>query len=101
VSADTLVTVFGIVLTTAVALAAFVTATRANRVQAQSAVLAVDAQAYERARDSYEAALRVAHGELAGLRAEMVTVRGELAATRVSNEQLQQAVRELRAQLAG
>lgn len=76
------------VLAAAMTLIAFVSASRANRSQANAAVVAVDAEAYTRAREIYE-------GAMGTLRVEVESMRGEIGRLRESNMDLQGQVKEL------
>jgi uncharacterized protein with FMN-binding domain len=62
-------------LTAVVAVAAYLSASRANREQAKAAIVAVDAGAYTRAREIYEGALGTLRVEVEGMRMEIVRLR--------------------------
>ena len=96
---DTLVTVFGIAITAVIALAAFLSASRANRATASAAATAVDAGAYDRAREIYESALGTLRGELDGCRREVAETRVQIVALRTDNEQLLAELRSVSAEL--
>lgn len=66
------------VLTVVVGLGSFLAATHANRLQARSAQMAVDAGAYARAKEIYEGALGELRLELESMRAEIIRLRAEI-----------------------
>jgi predicted RNase H-like nuclease (RuvC/YqgF family) len=80
-------------LTVAVTVAAFLSAKRANEEQSKSERIAVDAAAYQRAKEIYEGALDALHTEVNGLRTEVSRLRN-------SNNRLQDEVATLHQEIA-
>lgn len=66
------------VLTVIVGVGSFFAATHANRLQARSAQMAVDAAAYSRAKEIYEGALLELRLEVESMRAEIIRLRAEI-----------------------
>jgi predicted nucleic acid-binding Zn-ribbon protein len=69
----------------------FLAASRTQRQESKTAAVAVDAAAYERARDSYESALQTLRDELTACRSDLVSARGDIVSlrdeiTRLRNE---------------
>ena len=87
------------VLAGAVGFVAFVSSSRANREQAKTAGRAVDAEAYERARESYEAAIATLKGEISLLRDETGRMRVSNDALRESNDNLRTEIHRLREEI--
>ena len=69
-------------VTAAIAVAAFWLSARAARAQSQAAGKAIDAGAYQRAREIYEGALDTLREELVACRAELATARSDLTTAR-------------------
>jgi chromosome segregation ATPase len=100
------VTLLGTASIMLVAVITIVVAQRANRAQALAAAKAVDAGAYVRAKDIYEAALEAARaeresliGDLHEAREDLRAARADMRELRESNDRLLAEVRQLRAQL--
>lgn len=73
--------------------------TRTQEVQATAAIVAVDAAAYQRAKEIYEGALNTLHTELESTRAEIASLRKSASDLQQSNIDLQGEVFKLRAQV--
>ena len=97
---DTVVQVLLGLLVLAVGYTGFVTASRATRSQAASADRAVDAGAFERARQIYEGALETLRDELAATRSDLLSARSEISGMREDSLKLRQEITRLRAQIA-
>lgn len=69
-------------LTLIVGLVTFMAASRTQRQQHMADRTAVDAAAYERAREIYESALQTLREELSSTRSELLTARGDIMALR-------------------
>lgn len=100
------VTLLGTASILAISAVTLVAAQRANRAQSLSAAKAVDANAYVRAKDIYEAALEAARVERQSLivdlheaREDLRAARDDMRELRESNDRLLAEVRQLRAQL--
>ena len=83
---ETIVSIFGIVITATIAFAGYLAANRANRATATAASVAVDAGAYSRAKEIYDGAIGTLqeHGKeledsVAELRAEVLQLRAQSA----------------------
>jgi 5-bromo-4-chloroindolyl phosphate hydrolysis protein len=98
-TAADLVTVFGSILIAFVAVFTFVISLKANRAQALSAATAVDAAAYARAKDIYEAALNTMRIELEAVRADLREARADIRGLRESNDALRLELVKVRSQL--
>jgi predicted nucleic acid-binding Zn-ribbon protein len=96
VSASLVVEVLLGLLTAAVAVAALFSATRANRAQSQAAAAAVDAGAYERAREIYESAIGSLKNQTTDLHTEVVSLRDEVTRLRAQSADLRDEVTRLR-----
>jgi predicted nucleic acid-binding Zn-ribbon protein len=83
-------------LTAAIATAAFFAATRANRAQAQAAETAVDAAAYQRAKEIYESAIGSLKDQTRDLHDQIVNLQAEVSRVRTQSADLQTEVTQLR-----
>jgi peptidoglycan hydrolase CwlO-like protein len=83
-------------LTAAIAAAAFFAATRANRAQAQAASVAVDAEAYGRAKAIYEGAIEALRSQTADLHEQVGALSTEVDRLRTANNDLSGEVDRLR-----
>lgn len=81
-SADLTVQILLGLLVLVVGFSGYITASRATRAQSASADKAVDAAAFERARQIYEGALETLRDELASCRSELLSARGEISGLR-------------------
>jgi predicted nucleic acid-binding Zn-ribbon protein len=79
-----------------VSAAAFFSATRANRSQSDSARAAVDAGAYQRAKEIYEGAIETLRSQTAQLHGEVVSLQGEVTRLRLQGTELAGEVTRLR-----
>lgn len=70
------------VMTLAIGFTSFWLATKSTRIQSGAAVKAVDAEAFERAKEIYESALTAVREELVETRKDLSSTRVELADTR-------------------
>jgi predicted nucleic acid-binding Zn-ribbon protein len=83
-------------LATGLSAAAFFAATRANRAQADAAESAVDAAAYQRAKDIYESAIDSLKGQTRDLHDQVVNLQTEVSRLRLQSADLQTEVVQLR-----
>jgi len=81
-NADRIIEIFLGLLTVAVGYSSFYLATRSAKVQGDASAKAVDAAAFERAREIYESALDAIRKELTDTRNELRATRDELNSTR-------------------
>lgn len=88
-STATLVEILLGLLTAAIAYSGYTSARQATRTQARAAIVAVDAGAYERAREIYE-------GAILQMRSDMETVKEESSSLRKSNTELRDSNEKLR-----
>lgn len=95
-SASLVVEVFLGLLTAAVAAAAFFSAQKANRAQAQASTIAVDAAAYSRAKQIYEGALDALQSQTADLHEQVEALSDEVGRLRSANIELSDEVGRLR-----
>jgi predicted nucleic acid-binding Zn-ribbon protein len=96
VTASLIVEILLGMLTVGVALAAYLAATRANRAQAQAATTAVDAAAYQRAKDIYEGAIDSLKDQTRDLHDQVVNLQTEVSRLRTQSADLQTEVTQLR-----
>lgn len=83
-------------LTAAIAAAALFFGIRANQAQAKAATTAVDAAAYERAREIYEGALGALKSQTSDLHEQVVSLQSEVSRLRVQSADLTSEVTRLR-----
>lgn len=95
-STSLLVEILLALLTIGLSAAAFFAATRANRAQASAAQTAVDAGAYQRAKEIYEGAIETLKGQTAQLHSEVLTLQGEVIRLRLQGTELSAEVTRLR-----
>jgi predicted nucleic acid-binding Zn-ribbon protein len=76
--------------------AAFFSSTRANRAQSEAAQTAVDAGAYQRAKEIYEGAIKTLEGQTAQLHHEVISLQGEVTRLRMQGTDLAGEVTRLR-----
>lgn len=95
-STSLLVEILLALLTIGLSAAAFFAATRANRTQAAAAQTAVDAGAYQRAKEIYEGAIETLKGQTAQLHSEVVSLQGEVTRLRLQGTDLSAEVSRLR-----
>jgi predicted nucleic acid-binding Zn-ribbon protein len=96
VSADLIIEILLAILALGVSAAAFFAATRANRTQSEAAQKAVDAGAYQRAKEIYEGAIDTLKGQTAQLHAEVISLQGEVTRLRLQGTELSGEVGSLR-----
>jgi cell division protein FtsB len=85
------------VLAVMIGVGSFVGASRANKLQSESAQTAIDATAYQRAREIYESAIDTLQEHVTGLREQMITLDSEVAKLQETNRSLMLQVSELQA----
>ena len=83
------------VLTVMVGLGAFIGANRANTSQAAGTQSAIDAAAYERAKQIYESAIDTLQDQIQGLREQMTNLDQEVIKLQQTNQNLVMRVAEL------
>jgi peptidoglycan hydrolase CwlO-like protein len=96
VSASLAVEVLLGLLTAVVAIAAFFSAQKANRAQAKASTIAVDAEAYGRAKAIYEGAIQALQSQTADLHAQVEQLGTEVSRLRSANTDLSDEVGRLR-----
>lgn len=89
------------VLTLIVGYSSFWLATRSTHAQGRAAVRAVDAAAYERARQIYEGALDTLREDLTATRGDLATTRSDLATTRNDLVTARREIGSLRREILG
>ena len=92
-SGDTIVQILLGLLVLVVGWTGYVSASRATRSQARSADKAVDAGAFERAKDIYEDVVATLRSDLAATRIDLLSARGEITG-------LREEITRLRAEMA-
>lgn len=98
--ADRFIEVFLGLLTLIVGYTSFVMATRTTRIQEKASVRAVDAAAFDRAKQIYEGALDTLRGELVACRADLTTARSDLTTARSEIAGLRIDIAGLKAEIA-
>jgi peptidoglycan hydrolase CwlO-like protein len=83
-------------LTAVVAVAAYFSAQKANRLQARASTVAVDAEAYGRAKAIYEGALDALQSQTADLHEQVEALSDEVGRLRSANVELSDEVGRLR-----
>jgi predicted nucleic acid-binding Zn-ribbon protein len=83
-------------LTASVAFVALFVGLRANRAQAQAAETAVDAAAYQRAKEIYESAIGSLKDQTTDLHDQVVNLQTEVSRLRLQSADLQSEVTQLR-----
>lgn len=94
-NADRIIEVLLGLLTLVVGFAGFWLASRSTGIQGKAAVKAVDAGAFERAREIYESAMSTLRGELNDTRSELASARSDLIAARTEIAGLRQDMARL------
>lgn len=95
-SASLIVEILLGLLTAFVAIAALFVGLRANRAQAHAAEIAVDAGAYQRAKDIYESAIGSLKDQTRDLHDQVVNLQTEVSRLRAQSADLQTEVTQLR-----
>lgn len=94
-SQSVIVEVLLAVLTVAIGVGSFLGASRANRAQTVGAQAAIDAAAYERAKEIYESAIDTLQEQIQALRVQMTSLDTEVTKLQQTNRNLLLRVTEL------
>jgi predicted RNase H-like nuclease (RuvC/YqgF family) len=97
---DLILTVLLGILTAVIAYSAYRLASKANTAQSNATKTAVDAEAYKRARELYESAIKTVEAEADRLRTEVTSLHDEVGRLRSINDTLTTEVRKLRREVA-
>jgi predicted RNase H-like nuclease (RuvC/YqgF family) len=81
-------------LTVTVGFVTFIAASRTQRQQSVADQTAVDAAAYERAKEIYESALQTLHEEWSSTRSELLTARSEIMSLRAEIARLREELKK-------